>query len=90
MLTFGQVVRAQRQKLGLTLDAVAKRAGTHKGYVSGIETGKVSPPLARVTGRLCSILEMNEEEMLLLAWAEKAPKEVREKARSWFKNAFGW
>ena len=38
---FGQVVRRRREKLGLSQEALADRAGIHRTYVSSIELGKV-------------------------------------------------
>ena len=38
---FGKVVRRQREKLGLSQEALADKAGIHRTYVSSIELGKV-------------------------------------------------
>jgi len=77
MQTFGDLIKAQRIVRGLTLEALAKKTGTHKGYCSGIEHSHVNPPAAGMTMRLCRELGLEVEYMLLLAWAEKAPKQVR-------------
>jgi transcriptional regulator with XRE-family HTH domain len=44
---FGDLVRKMRKEKSLTLEAVAKKVGSHKGYVSGIENDRVNPPLVR-------------------------------------------
>jgi len=38
---FGMVVRRQRERLGLSQEALADKAGIHRTYVSSIELGKV-------------------------------------------------
>ena len=39
--SFGAAVRRKRQKLGLSQEAFADRAGIHRTYISSIELGKV-------------------------------------------------
>ena len=38
---FGAVVRQRRQRLGLSQEAFAEKAGIHRTYASSIERGKV-------------------------------------------------
>ena len=40
-LQFGRVVRARREKLGLSQEDFADKVGIHRTYVSSIELGKV-------------------------------------------------
>lgn len=40
-LRFGKAVRARREKMGLSQEAFAVKAGIHRTYVSAIELGKV-------------------------------------------------
>jgi transcriptional regulator with XRE-family HTH domain len=77
MLKFGEVVRARRKFLNLTLEALARKIGSHKGYVSGIENQKVSPPSPKITEKLSRALEINVDKLLLHGWAQKAPKKIR-------------
>ena len=77
---YGQIVHESRKALGLSLERVAKAVGSHKGYLSGIENGKVRPPSARVSRKLCQVLRLDVKCMLMRAWAEKAPQDVREDA----------
>lgn len=74
---YGLVVRRRRQAAELTLEQVARKVGSHKGYISGIENDKVRPPSPGVTARLCKALGMDVRTMLMRGWAEKAPKAVR-------------
>lgn len=82
MNTFGQVIRARRKQLGLTLDQVARRAGTHKGYVSGIENSKVRPPAPRVVAKIAKALDLDVLDLVELGWAEKAPALIRDRVRT--------
>ena len=77
MTRFGILIRDLRRKRGLTLDTVAEKAGTGKGYVSGIERGKVSPPSPKFLKKLSRILKCDYRELLVRAHLEKAPQEVR-------------
>jgi transcriptional regulator with XRE-family HTH domain len=40
--TFGQAVRNCRERIGLSQEEFAEKAGIHRTYVSSIELGKVS------------------------------------------------
>jgi transcriptional regulator with XRE-family HTH domain len=77
---FGKHVKMLRQRHGWTLEKVAKKLGTHKGYVSGIENNKVNPPAAKMIRRYARIFNMSPgEEMNLLVKGciEKMPEDVR-------------
>jgi transcriptional regulator with XRE-family HTH domain len=79
MVPFGDVVRSQRYALKMTLEAVGKAAGgLSKGYMSGIENGRVNPPSAKVTAKLARALKLNPEPFQILAWLQKAPAVVKE------------
>lgn len=45
---FGAHLREMRQKLGLSQEEVAHRAGVHVTYLSGIERGKRNPSLKNI------------------------------------------
>jgi transcriptional regulator with XRE-family HTH domain len=79
MTSFGEVVRSRRKVLRMTLEAVGKAAGgLSKGYMSGIENGKVNPPSAKVTARLAKALKLYPAPFQMLAWLQKAPAAVKE------------
>lgn len=73
---FGVIMMQRRIELGFTLETVAKAAGTHKGYISGIEHGKVNPPSAKSIGLLCEVLSLNKKVMVTKGWVEKAPLSI--------------
>lgn len=78
MKDFASVVKEARRFKGLTLQQVASKVGTHKGYISGIEHHKVNPPSAKLVRKMAKLLDLDVLELLILAVVEKAPKEVRE------------
>lgn len=78
MKDFASIVRSARIEKGLTLQAVATKLGSHKGYISGFEHRKVNPPSAKLVKKLAKLLDLDEKELLILSVVEKAPKEVRE------------
>ena len=78
MRDFASVVKEARRFKGLTLQAVAIKIDSHKGYVSGIENRKVNPPSAKIVRKLAKLFQLDVQELLILAAVEKAPKEVRE------------
>lgn len=80
MSKFGEVVKALRLADELTLEAVAKRIGSHKGYISGIENGKVNAPSVKVLRRYQKIFEhrgIKLEDLVELAYVDKSPALVR-------------
>jgi transcriptional regulator with XRE-family HTH domain len=78
MSNFGDLVRRLRRERALTLDQVAKKIGSHKGYVSGIENGKVNPPSVKFIRKFAKLFAHDEKEMVRIAWLDKAPKIIRE------------
>jgi len=78
---FGAIVRRRRLDRGITLEKVAKAVGSHKGYISGIESGKVRPPRPHYVKAICKLLGLPYEEMELVALAEKAPGSIRDRVR---------
>ena len=65
----------------MTLEAVAKKIGSHKGYISGIENGKVNPPSVKIIRRFCKLFGQDERTMVRIAWVDKAPPILKDEAR---------
>lgn len=65
----------------MTLEAVAKKIGSHKGYISGIENGKVNPPSLKIIRKFCRLFSQDEKTMVRIAWVDKAPPILKEEAR---------
>jgi transcriptional regulator with XRE-family HTH domain len=79
MISFGDVIKARRRELKLTLEAVGKSAGgASKGYMSGIENNKVAPPSAKVVDLLARALRIYPAPLQMRAWLQKAPSVVKQ------------
>ena len=80
MSNFGDLVKRLRKERGLTLEAVAKKIGSHKGYVSGIENDKVNPPSVKILKKYAKIFGRYPCQFVRLAWVDKAPDLIKEDA----------
>jgi transcriptional regulator with XRE-family HTH domain len=78
---FGDLVRTLRREHGLTLEDVARKIGSHKGYISGIENGKVNPPSVKIIKKYAKVLGQDVKELVRVAWVDKAPEIIREDAK---------
>ena len=76
--TFAERMKFLRSSKGLTLEQVARAVGSHKGYVSSIETGQMRPPSPGFIARFARLYSVDERDLLRLAYAEKAPKLIRD------------
>lgn len=82
MKRFSERLREIRSARGMSLAQVARRAGIERGYLCGIETSKKSPPSPKVVRALARALRHDRLELLLLAYVEKAPEEIRKLLRT--------
>jgi len=73
----------------MTLDQVAKKIGTHKGYLCGIESGKVAPPSMKFIPKIAKLFDHPVETLALVAYVEKAPKIIRKTVVEALKDK-GW
>jgi transcriptional regulator with XRE-family HTH domain len=80
MSAFGTLLRQLRKEQGWSLNVLAEKAGTQKGYLSGIENGKVNPPSPKLLKRFAKLFDQDEKALLRLAWADKAPQMIRDEA----------
>ncbi|MHC4607803.1 MAG: helix-turn-helix domain-containing protein [Planctomycetota bacterium] len=78
MSRFGALLKQLREDSGLTLQQVAGKVGTTKGYVSSIENGKVNPPSHKFIRKFARLFRHDEKEMTLLAYVDKAPAIIRQ------------
>jgi transcriptional regulator with XRE-family HTH domain len=65
--------------MGLTLDAIAVRAGVHEGTVSKIETGSLRQPSMALLAKLAVAYDMKPGEMVRL-WMAGQLVEATEQA----------
>jgi transcriptional regulator with XRE-family HTH domain len=61
--SFGDVVRAQRNKLGLTQEQIAERAGVHPTYVGMVERGERNCSLD-ISGEIAKALEVKLSQLI--------------------------
>jgi transcriptional regulator with XRE-family HTH domain len=59
----GRNVRQNRERLGVSQEELAFRAGLHRTYVSGVERG-VRNPTVLIVGRLAKALEVEPGALL--------------------------
>jgi len=85
----GRVIKAGREELHLTRQALADRLGVHAAYISYIENGHRRPSIALIN-RLADQLDLEPERLVLLAFPELKAVLVRrsearreEKAGAW-------
>jgi transcriptional regulator with XRE-family HTH domain len=77
---FGDLVKKLRQEKGITMEVVARKIGSHKGYVSGIENDKVNPPSVKIIRKYAKLFGQDARALARLAWVDKAPPILREDA----------
>src|ERR1700722_3022214 len=78
MDSLGSKIRAQRRRLGLTIDELAGRTGISKPYLSLIETGRVpNPPSDEKLRRLEQSLGFTAGELVSQAHLQRTPQDVR-------------
>ena len=75
---FGKKIREARKDLKLTLDDVAKKIKTSKGYLSEIENGKKNPPSDKMIRKLCKILKIDRKILLRLSHIDKIPEDIKQ------------
>ncbi|HLY74112.1 MAG TPA: helix-turn-helix transcriptional regulator [Planctomycetota bacterium] len=80
MSHFGDLVRSLRMERQWTMETLGQKLGTHKGYISGIESGKVNPPSVKVIKKYAKVLGQDVKHLVRIAWVDKAPELIREDA----------
>ena len=90
MNTFGGLMKALRREAGLTAATVAAKIRTTRSQVSGFELGRSNPPSEATVVRLYGCfrrqlgpggLGATPDDLVELAWVEKAPKRILERMR---------
>ena len=89
MSRFGDLVKRLRKERSMTLEQVARKIQSHKGYVSGIENGKVNPPSVKFIRKFARIFQYDEKQMVRLAYVDKAPKLIKDEAQVILEDAAG-
>lgn len=88
MEDFASVVKQARLQKGLTLEGMASRIGSHKGYISGWENHKVSPPSCKIVRKVAKLFGLDVKKLIILAEVEKVDRDVREIMREGSLNLY--
>ncbi len=80
MRTFGEILKAQRQKLGLTQKQVADNIGMSDAYICSLESDKKSPPPYYTVSAIADVLKLDPEQLWKVAMKYRE-KQALEKAR---------
>jgi len=75
MSSFGQLLREQRRKAGVSQRDLGTRAGLDFSYISKLENDRIPPPAADTVVAICRVLKIEPEE--LLAASGKLPADIR-------------
>ncbi len=77
-MALGEIIRQQRESLGLTQEQLATTIGISKPYLSNIETGKAkNPPTDRILKGLEAALGVRGGELIRIAHLARTPLDVR-------------
>ena len=79
--TFGGVIRAARQRKGLTLREVARRLGISAAYLSDMELNRRNPPSGELRRAMVALLEVPEDGYLRYLEG-RFPEELVDRAAS--------
>ncbi len=85
MKTFGEILKAQRQKLGLTQKQLANAIGMSDAYICSLESDKKSPPPYYTVSAIADVLKMDPEQLWKVAVKHRerqAIERVRRKVTS--------
>jgi transcriptional regulator with XRE-family HTH domain len=76
-MTIGELVRATRERHGLTQARLARRLGADRGYVSRVERGEVSPTFEWAERALAAMGEELALEVRRSRWDDHDPDAQR-------------
>ncbi len=80
MRTFGEILKAQRQKLGLTQKQLANAIGMSDAYICSLESDKKSPPPYYTVSAIANVLKMDPEQLWKVA-VKHREKQALERVR---------
>jgi transcriptional regulator with XRE-family HTH domain len=75
MPSFGELLREQRRKAGVSQRDLGARAGLDFSYISKLENDRIPPPAADTVVAICKVLKIEPEE--LLAASGKLPADIQ-------------
>jgi len=69
-LSFGEFLKFRRKKAGLTLEQLAAKVGSSKGYMHDLENGRFCNPSLTLAYKLSVVLKTSVKKLAELAMAE--------------------
>ena len=81
-MTFGELIRQQREARGLTLLEVAAEVGISIGYLSRIERGRENVPGDELIRRISTKIGLPQDDAF--AAARRLPPDLKPRAREMF------
>jgi transcriptional regulator with XRE-family HTH domain len=81
-VTFGELIRLQREARGLTLSDVAADVGISIGYLSRIERDRENAPGDDLIRRIATRIGLPQDEVF--AAARRLPPDLKPRAREMF------
>src|SRR5215470_9212608 len=85
----GEMVRVQREALGLTQRSLAEKLGVEASYVAFIESGRRKPSL-KLIARLADVLGIDRQTLLILVHPEAKELISEPKAEEWREPTPSW
>ena len=80
MRSFGEILKTQRQKLGITQKRVAESVGLSGAYICSLENGKRTPPPYHTVAAIADVLQLDVERLWNIA-VKHREKWAMEKSR---------
>lgn len=81
MRSFGDMIKSQRQELGLTQKQVAESIGVSDAYICSLENGKRCPPPYPTVAIIGEALELNAERLWKAAVKHREKQAVKKSQR---------
>ena len=80
MRSFGEALKAQRRKLGITQKQVADSVGVSGAYICNLESGKRPPPPYHTVAAIADTLQLDVEKLWNIA-VKQREKQAIERSR---------
>lgn len=71
--TFGETLREIRRGKRISLTELAEKVGVHFTYISKVETNILPPPAADTIVKICDVLEIPPDELLVMTGKMPTP-----------------
>jgi transcriptional regulator with XRE-family HTH domain len=79
---FGEVLKALREKAGISQNQLGEKTGLTGSYFCMLESGKKPAPSDDVVKKIAKELETDEKELLEIAHLDRAPRDIKSKVRN--------